>query len=55
MEVGISASFTVYAPQPGRKIATPNDSKSEVWSIRRVSGTGEMVAGMNLLYGGQST
>ena len=48
---GHLASFTVYAPQPGRKIATPNDTKSEVWSIRPVSGRGEMVARMNLLYG----
>jgi len=50
---GHLASFTVYAPQPGGKIATPNDSKSEVWSIRRASGNprGEMVARMNLLYG----
>jgi hypothetical protein len=48
---GHLASFTVYAPQPGRKIATPNDTKSEVWSIRPLSGRGEMVARMNLLYG----
>jgi len=48
---GHLASFTVYAPQPGRKIAIPNDTKSEVWSIRRGSSRGEMVAGMNLLYG----
>jgi hypothetical protein len=48
---GHLASFTVYAPQPGRRIATPNDSKSEVWSIRPASGRGEMVARMNLIYG----
>lgn len=49
---GRLASFTVYAPQPGRKIATPNDTKSEVWSVQ-VSGSsrGDIVAGMNLLYG----
>ena len=48
---GHLASFTVYAPQPGRKIAIPNDTKSEVWGIRSVSAIGEMVAHMNLLYG----
>jgi hypothetical protein len=49
---GRLASFTVYAPQPGHKIATPNDAKSEVWSFR-VSGSsgGEPVARMELLYG----
>ena len=50
---GRLASFSVYAPQPGHKIATPNDMKSEVWSFRLASGNsrGEMVANMNLLYG----
>src|SRR5258708_29368059 len=50
---GRLASFTVYAHQPGRKIATPNDMKSEVWSFRLASGNsrGEMVANMRLLYG----
>lgn len=52
---GHLASFTVYAPQPGHKIATPNDAKSEVWSIRPVSGKGEMVTRMNLLYGSVPT
>lgn len=47
---GHLASFTVYAPQPGRKIATPNDAKSEVWSFR-ASSRGELVARMDLLYG----
>jgi hypothetical protein len=49
---GHLASFTIYAPQPGRKIATPNDTTSEVWSVR-VSGSsrGELVARMDLLYG----
>jgi hypothetical protein len=47
---GHLVSFTVYAPQPGRKIATPNDAKSEVWSIRPVNGGGEAVARMNLVY-----
>ena len=48
---GHLASFTVYAPQPGRKIAIPNDTKSEVWSLRPVSGGGAMVSGMNIRYG----
>ena len=48
---GHLTSFTVYVPRAGRKIATPNDAKSEVWSIRPVSSRGEMVARMNLLYG----
>lgn len=48
---GHLASFTVYAPQPTHKIAIPNDAKSEVWSVRPVSGRGEMVSSMNLLYG----
>ena len=48
---GYLASFTIYAPRPGNRIATPNDTKSEVWSIRPVSGRGEMVARMNIVYG----
>jgi hypothetical protein len=48
---GHLASFTVYAPQPGRKIATPNDAKSEVWSVRSVNSRGEMVSRMDVLYG----
>jgi len=50
---GHLVSFTVYAPQLGRKIATPNDAKSEVWSFRTASGNsrGERVASMNLPYG----
>jgi hypothetical protein len=49
---GHLASFTVYAPQSDRKIATPNDAKSEVWSFRVSSNSrGETVARMNLLYG----
>lgn len=49
---GHLASFTVYAPQPGHKIATPNDAKSEVWSFRANGGSrGEPVARMELLYG----
>jgi hypothetical protein len=48
---GHLASFTVYAPQFGRKIATPNDARSEVWSVRRGNSVGEPVARMNLLYG----
>jgi hypothetical protein len=49
---GHLVSFTVYAPQPRRKIATPNDAKSEVWSFRASSNSrGELVVRMNLLYG----
>jgi hypothetical protein len=49
---GHLASFTVYAPQPGHKIATPNNAKSEVWSFRASgSSRGEPVARMELLYG----
>jgi hypothetical protein len=50
---GHLSSFTVYAPQQGRRIATPNDAKSEVWSFRTASenSRGEKVTSMNLLYG----
>src|SRR4030088_3162796 len=49
---GHLASFTVHTPQPGHKIATPNDAKSEVWSFRASgSSRGEPVARMELLYG----
>jgi len=49
---GHLVSFTLYAPQPGRRIAVPNDSKSEVWSFQ-ASGNfrGELVSRMKLLYG----
>ena len=49
---GHLASFTVYAPQLGHKIATPNDAKSEVWSFQASSTSRrELVARMNVLYG----
>jgi hypothetical protein len=50
---GRLASFNVYGPRAGYKIATPLDSKSLVWSIQPVSGStsGLLVADMNLAYG----
>lgn len=50
---GHLASFSVYAPQTGHKIAIPNNAKSEVWSIQPQTGNSgsALVAGMNLLYG----
>ena len=49
---GHLVSFTIYRPQPGRRIAVPNDAKSEVWSFQ-VSGNsrGDLVSRMTLLYG----
>lgn len=52
---GHLASFTVYAPQPGRTIAIPNDAKSEVWSVQRESAMGELVTGMRIIYGSTPT
>jgi len=51
---GRLASFTIYGPQPGHKIATPYDDKSQVWSIQPSRGFPDsiLVAGMNLVYGG---
>jgi hypothetical protein len=46
-------SFSIYGPQPGHRIATPNDAKSQLWSIQRsnlVSQSGS-VANMSLAYG----
>jgi hypothetical protein len=49
---GRLASFTVYGPRPGHKIATPNDAKSELWSIQPSGGYGSVpVAHMSLVYG----
>jgi hypothetical protein len=50
---GHLASFDVYGPQPGHKIATPNDAKSRVWSIQPSNGNSEsaVVKRMKLVYG----
>lgn len=50
---GRLASFSLYCPQPGHKIATPNDAKSQVWSIQPSNGYPDSawVAHMNLVYG----
>jgi hypothetical protein len=49
---GHLVSFNVYGPQVGRKIATPNDSKSLVWSINPLTGYhGDLVARMEVIYG----
>lgn len=49
---GRLASFTVYGPQLGRRIATPYDDKSQVWSIQPSNGFPDsiLVSRMNLLY-----
>ena len=49
---GRLASFTIYSPQAGHRIATPNDADSEIWSIQAI-GFAErlMVAHMNVRYG----
>jgi hypothetical protein len=49
---GRLASFSVYGPRTGHKIATPSDSKSLVWSVQASNGYPDIpVAGMNLVYG----
>src|SRR5579863_6599655 len=50
---GRLASFSVYGPRAGHKVATPLDSKSLVWSIQPMSGSasGLLVTDMNLAYG----
>lgn len=50
---GHLSSFTVYAPQAGHRIATPNDAKSETWSIQAAKGSseGSLIAHMHLEYG----
>lgn len=49
---GRLVSFSIYAPEPGRKIATPLDTKALVWSIEpaRSSPSGAFVTGMSLVY-----
>jgi hypothetical protein len=45
--------FRFYGPRPGRKIATPVDAKSLMWSIEPTSDSpsGALVTGMNIAYG----
>jgi|HubBroStandDraft_1064217.scaffolds.fasta_scaffold72712_2 hypothetical protein len=45
--------FRVYGPRPGRKIATPVDTQSLVWSIEPASDapSGFLVRGMEIAYG----
>jgi hypothetical protein len=50
---GRLASFSVYSPQPGHKIATPFDAKSLTWSIEPLSGefSGAWVERLRIEYG----
>lgn len=50
---GRLASFRVYGPQPGHKIATPFDDKSLVWRVQPIEGyfKGARVQGLNVAYG----
>ncbi len=50
---GRLASFRVYAPEPGRKIATPGDTKSLTWYVQPSDGylRGASVQGLSLEYG----
>ena len=50
---GHLASFTVYGPEPGHKIATPLNTGSVVWQIRATDGyfKGAMVEHMKVRYG----
>lgn len=50
---GRLASFSVYGPQPGHKIATPLDEKSLMWRIEPMkdSPLGALAAGMDITYG----
>lgn len=43
--------FRVYGPRPGRKIATPVDAQSLMWSIEPASDSGVLVTGMEIAYG----
>ena len=45
--------FRVYGPRPGRKIATPVDAQSLMWSIEPTSDSpsGVLVTGMEIAYG----
>ena len=50
---GRLASFKVYGPAPGRKIATPLDAKSLTWHVQPSDGyfEGASVQGLSLEYG----
>jgi hypothetical protein len=50
---GRLASFRVYGPQPGHKVATPFDAKSLVWRVQPSEGylKGARVKGLDIEYG----
>lgn len=50
---GRLASFYIYAPRPGHKIATPVDGQSLMWSIEPAANgpSGVLVSGMEIEYG----
>ena len=50
---GRLASFRIYGPEPGRKIATPFDAKSLVWRVEPINGyfKGVKVKGLQIEYG----
>ena len=50
---GRLASFRIYGPQPGHKIATPFDNKSVIWRIQPAEGyfKGASVSHLKLAYG----
>ncbi len=50
---GRLASFRIYGPQPGYKIATPFDAKSVVWRVQPTEGyfKGARVEGLKIEYG----
>jgi len=50
---GRLATFTVYGPRPGHKIATPYDTDSILWQIKAPEGyfTGKHVEGLRVKYG----
>ena len=54
---GRLASFRIYAPRPGHKIATPFDTASLVWLIEPSGGyfEGEPVRRMHVVYGSVPT
>jgi hypothetical protein len=50
---GRLASFRIYGPSPGRRIATPFDEESLVWRVQPIDGyfKGELVEGIEIEYG----
>jgi len=49
---GRLVSFTVWGPRPGRKVATPLDSKGLMWCIEPINPpSGSFVATMDIAYG----